>query len=114
VSAFSSPLDLQLHWAAPLTQAIQKDPDFIKELAHQIQGNNSNLSAKKIFEKLTHGGVVSDNPPAVVKVSGQGGQFGTIELDSSKSKFAVNLENISRSQMEKLNQMIQDFLKSNE
>jgi ParB family chromosome partitioning protein len=41
VAAFSSPADIQLHWARPLSEALQKDPDGVLSRAKAIAGRGT-------------------------------------------------------------------------
>jgi ParB family transcriptional regulator, chromosome partitioning protein len=52
VSAFRSPLDIQFRWAAPLTEAMQKDPDGTLARARAIAEARGDLSAPTILSKL--------------------------------------------------------------
>ena len=52
VAAFHSPLDIQYRWAAPLTEALQKDPDGTLLRARAIAQTRGTLSATSILSKL--------------------------------------------------------------
>ena len=52
VAAFQSPLDIQFRWAAPLTEAMQKDPDGTLSRARLITETRGNLGAATILSKL--------------------------------------------------------------
>ena len=52
VAAFQSPLDIQFRWAAPLTEAMQKDPDGTLSRARAIAETRGDLSAASILSKL--------------------------------------------------------------
>jgi ParB family chromosome partitioning protein len=52
VAAFPSPLDIQFRWAAPLTEAMQKDPDGTLSRARAIAETRSDLGAAAILSKL--------------------------------------------------------------
>lgn len=52
VSAFRSPLDIQFRWAAPLTEAMQRDPDGTLARARTIAEARGDLSAPTILSKL--------------------------------------------------------------
>jgi ParB family chromosome partitioning protein len=52
VRAFESPLDLQVRWAKPLTDAMQKDPDSLLAAARKIASDRNGLSPLEIFERL--------------------------------------------------------------
>lgn len=52
VAAFHSPLDIQFRWAAPLTEAVQKDPDGTLLRARAIAEKRGDQSAATILSKL--------------------------------------------------------------
>jgi ParB family chromosome partitioning protein len=52
IAAFRSPLDIQFRWAAPLTEAIQKDPDGMLARARAIAGNRGDLSPASTLARL--------------------------------------------------------------
>ena len=52
VAAFQSPLDIQFRWAAPLTEAMQKDPDGTLVRARAIAEARGDLGAATILSKL--------------------------------------------------------------
>ena len=52
VAAFQSPLDIQFRWAAPLTEAMQKDPDGTLSRARAITEARGELGAATILSKL--------------------------------------------------------------
>ena len=52
VAAFQSPLDIQFRWAAPLTEAMQKDPDGTLSRARAIAETRGDLNAATILSKL--------------------------------------------------------------
>ena len=52
VSAFRSPLDIQFRWAAPLTEAMQKDPDGTLSRARAIAESRGDLDATTILSKV--------------------------------------------------------------
>lgn len=52
VAAFQSPLDIQFRWAAPLTEAMQKDPEGTLARARALSDGHSAHSAAAILSKL--------------------------------------------------------------
>ena len=52
VAAFRSPLDIQFRWAAPLTEALQKDPDGTLARARSIAQARGDLGAASILSRL--------------------------------------------------------------
>jgi len=62
VAAFTSPLELQFRWAAPLADALQADPARVLRLAEQIVKESPRPPAKLVFERLT--GLAKEKPVA--------------------------------------------------
>lgn len=52
VAAFLSPLDLQVRWAKPLTDALQRDPDGVLARARAVTKKRGKLGATEIFHAL--------------------------------------------------------------
>ena len=52
VAAFQSPLDIQFRWAAPLTEAMQKDPDGTLTRARAIAAARGEVGPVAILSKL--------------------------------------------------------------
>jgi ParB family transcriptional regulator, chromosome partitioning protein len=52
VAAFHSPLDIQFRWAAPLTEALQKDPDGTLSRARALAEDRGTRTALSILAKL--------------------------------------------------------------
>jgi ParB family chromosome partitioning protein len=52
VAAFQSPLDIQFRWAAPLTEAMQKDPDGTLSRARAVAETRGDLGPAAILSKL--------------------------------------------------------------
>lgn len=52
IAAFRSPLDIQFRWAAPLTEAMQKDPDGTLSRARAIGEARGDLAPSAILARL--------------------------------------------------------------
>jgi len=52
IKAFASPLDLQVRWAKPLTDAMQEDPDNLLAAARKLASDRKDKSPLEIFERL--------------------------------------------------------------
>ena len=52
VAAFSTPLDLQVRWAKPLTDALQRDPEGVLVRAREAAGLGDDRSAAAVFSRL--------------------------------------------------------------
>lgn len=52
IDAFPSPLDLQYRWAAPLTEALEKDTARVMTVAGEIAGTTPRPNSKEVFARL--------------------------------------------------------------
>lgn len=52
VGAFASPLELQVRWAKPLTDELQRNPDGVLAIAREIKKDRSGITATEIFARL--------------------------------------------------------------
>ena len=52
VAAFGTPLDLQVRWAKPLADALQRDPDSVLLRARDIANEASQRAAADVFDRL--------------------------------------------------------------
>jgi ParB family chromosome partitioning protein len=115
INAFSSPLDIQFKWAAPLTDAIQKDPDGTLQRARE-------LSNAKAHNELSPSGILG------LLIGGIDSSAGTVSVEdltiSTSGKVAAKLTTDSKgravlrfepdalpeSKRKALAQVVQDFL----
>ena len=114
VAAFQSPLDIQFRWAAPLAEAMQKDPDGTLTRARAIADARDGLSAATILSKLV--GQTSPAParsaPQTLTVSKAGKVAATLTADT-KGRAVVRFEAgaLPESKRKALMKAIEDFLK---
>ena len=66
VAAFASPLDLQVRWQKPLTDALQKDPEGVLSRARAIAKNRGSLGAAQVLDKLVGRAEVADATTEIV------------------------------------------------
>ena len=78
VAAFASPLDLQVRWAKPLVDALQKDPDTVLVRARAIAKNRADLVANQIFDRLI--GLVEQPASTVSAVLMAGKPVATLKM----------------------------------
>jgi len=52
VDAFATPLDLQVRWAKPLADALQRNPDVVLASAKEIKKNRGEMNATQVFGRL--------------------------------------------------------------
>ena len=114
VAAFQSPLDIQFRWAAPLAEAIQKDPDGTLERARTLVGARGDLSAAGVFSKVIGlpDPVLNGSTPATLTISKAGKVAGKLSADS-KGRAVVRFEASAfpDSKRKGLVKVIEDFLK---
>jgi len=83
ISAFESPLDIQFRWAAPLAEALQKDPEGTLERARSLVAKNEALAASDVFSQLiglpTH--VLNGSTAATLPISSAGKVAGMLTAD---------------------------------
>jgi len=82
VAAFASPLDLQVRWAKPLADALQKDPDTVLGRARALARKRGDLTSGQIFDSLIGAAArpvaavtvvaVAGKPAATIKAGRQG------------------------------------------
>lgn len=64
VEAFPSPLDLQVRWAKPLTDAVDRDSDAVLARAREARSKRGSMDALEVFELL-----IAKEIPAPPKVT---------------------------------------------
>jgi ParB family chromosome partitioning protein len=114
VAAFQSPLDIQFRWAAPLAEAMQKDPDGTLERARTLADARGDLNATGIFSKLIGlpDPVLNGSTLATLTISKAGKVAGKLSVDS-KGRAVVRFEAsaLPDSKRKALVKVIEDFLK---
>lgn len=115
VAAFGSPLDIQFRWAAPLAEAMQKDPDGTLERARALVGVREELSAAGILSKMIG---ISDAIPdgsssMAMSISKAGKIVAKLSADS-KGRTIIRFESnaFPESKRAGLVKLIESFLKS--
>ena len=114
VAAFPSPLDIQFRWAAPLTEAMQKDPDGTLSRARAIAQTRGSLGAATILYRLL--GMpeppTGSSPSQVLMISKAGKIAAKLTADA-KGRALVRFEAgaLPESKRKALAKVIEDFLK---
>ncbi len=114
VAAFPSPLDIQFRWAAPLTEAMQKDPDGTLSRARAIAQTRGNLGAATILSRLL--GMpeqpIGTSASQVLTISKAGKVAAKLTADA-KGRALVRFEvgALPESKRKALAKVIEDFLK---
>lgn len=115
VAAFPSPLEIQFRWAAPLTEAMQKDPDGTLSRAREIAQTRGNLGAATILSRLLGVPEVPSGRSAsqVLTVSKAGKVAAKLTADA-KGRALVRFEvgALPESRRKALVKVLEDFLKS--
>ena len=115
VAAFQSPLDIQFRWAAPLAEAMQKDPDGTLERARTLAGARGDLNAAGVFSKVIGlpDRVLNGSTPATLTISKAGKVAGKLTSDS-KGRAVARFEASAfpDSKRKALVKVIEDFLKA--
>lgn len=70
VAAFASPLDLQVRWQKPLTDALQKDPEGVLGRARDLAKNRASLGPAQVLDKLV-GRANATNTSTEILVAGK-------------------------------------------
>jgi ParB family transcriptional regulator, chromosome partitioning protein len=114
VAAFQSPLDIQFRWAAPLAEAMQKDPDGTLERARTLAGARGDLNAAGVFSKMIGlpDPVLNGSTPVTLAISKAGKVVAKLTADS-KGRAVVRFETnaFPDSKRKALVKVIEDFLK---
>ena len=114
VAAFQSPLDIQFRWAAPLAEAMQKDPDGTLERARTLVGARGALNAAGVFSRVIGlpDPVLNGSTLGTLTISKAGKVAGKLSADS-KGRAVVRFEAsaLPESKRKALVKVIEDFLK---
>ena len=114
VAAFPSPLDIQFRWAAPLTEAMQKDPDGTLSRARAIAQTRGNLGPATVLSRLLGMPEPSTgrSESQVLTISKAGKVAAKLTADA-KGRALVRFEvgALPESKRKALAKVIEDFLK---
>ena len=115
VAAFRTPLDIQFRWAAPLTEAIQKDPDGTLSRARAIAEARGDLGAATILSKLIGqpGPTLGRTASQALTVSKAGKVAARLTVDA-KGRAVVLFETgvLPEAKRKALMKVIENFLKA--
>ena len=114
VAAFQSPLDIQFRWAAPLAEAMQKDPDGTLARAKTLIGAQGGLNAGGVFARLIGLPAETANAPAPVAltISKAGKVAGTLNADKQgRAVIRFQAGSIPANKHKALVKLIEEFLK---
>lgn len=111
IDAFSSPLDIQYRWAAPLNEALKADPDLVLARAKEISASRMNgvkISAPHVYDRLI--GIDEVVPKTVSHFVKLGGKA-AFKVSVSKDKVAIDLPTLSKTVLSKVEKAILEALK---
>lgn len=114
VAAFPSPIDIQFRWAAPLTEAMQKDPDGTLSRARAIAETRGNLGAATILSRLLEKPEPSTGRSASQDLTiSRAGKVAARLTADAKGRALVRFEvgALPESKRKALVKVIEDFLK---
>jgi ParB family transcriptional regulator, chromosome partitioning protein len=109
VEAFPSPLDLQVRWAKPLTDAMQRSPDAVLLVARELKTKRGSITATEAFEQL----VGKDNEKGgVVEIAFEGKKVAAFK-PGKKGRAVIEFEAgaLQESKHKALIKLIEDFLR---
>jgi ParB family chromosome partitioning protein len=109
LDAFASRLDIQFRWSAPLTDALQKNPDMVLARANEIaiqRKAGEVVASADVFKKLA--GLDKVKPVTAIRAVKVGDQEFTVAVKGSEVSYVFDkLERTKHAQLEKL---IKEFL----
>ena len=109
VAAFSTPLDLQVRWAKPLTDAMQRDPEGVLARAREALGRGADRSAADVFAQL----MAKPEKPAAREIAIRSGKKKLAVMTvAANGKVSVDFESgvILAGQQEALVKLLKGFL----
>ena len=109
VAAFSTPLDLQVRWAKPLTDAMQRDPEGVLTRAREAIGLGADRSAADVFARL----LAKPQKPEAREIAIKSGKKRLAVMTVAvNGKVSVDFEIgvVSVDQQEALVKLLKDFL----
>ena len=116
VAAFASPLEIQFRWAAPLADAVQKDPEGTLARARAIVAEGrAQPNATGVFAALVVDpgqGMLPGPAPAVLEIFKAGKKAATLTSDG-KGRAVIKFEAgaLANARRKALVKLIEDFLK---
>jgi ParB family chromosome partitioning protein len=112
IEAFGSPLDIQYRWSAPLSEALKSDPELVLSRANEIAAPAVWLVSRFQPQMFTFAlSVQVRSTPRSVSHIVKFGSKGSFRVSVSKDKVAIDLPNLSKSMLLKVEKAIVDALK---
>lgn len=112
VDAFLSPLDLQVRWAKPLTDALQRDPDGVLSMARELQKQRGSIGSTEVFERLV--GKPANTSNNEISITASGKKMASFRI-GPKGRAVIEFEAgvLQESKHEALAKLIEGFLAQN-
>lgn len=113
IAAFQSPLDIQFRWAAPLTEAMQKNPDGTLNRARAISKERGTMSSAAILAKLIGSADLDTSAASTEKLTiSKGGKVAAKLTSDLKGRATIRfeVEALPESKRKALMKVIEDFL----
>ena len=111
IEAFGSPLDIQYRWSAPLSESLKSDPDLVLSRANEIASSRLagvKISASDVYVRLIGASAIESRSVShIVKLGGKS----SFRVTVSKDKVAIDLPNLSKSMLLKVEKAIVEALK---
>lgn len=111
LEAFSSPLDIQYRWSAPLNDAVKADPDQVLSRAQEIVASRSSgakLPAAQIYDRLVGLNEVEAKATShTVKLGGKA----LFKVRVAKGRVAIDLPALSKPMLARVEKAIVEALK---
>lgn len=109
VAAFATPLDLQVRWAKPLTDALQRDPDGVLQRAREATELGGDRSPTDVFARLI--GRPSKTEPQHINISAGKKRLAVMSV-ATNGKVTVDFElgAVSAAQHAALAKLLKSFL----
>ena len=89
VAAFATPLDLQVRWAKPLADALQRDPEGVLSRARAVAAQPGQRAAADVFGRLL--GLAAKPQPLETVIAAGKKKLATLKV-GSKGRAAVEFE----------------------
>lgn len=108
IAAFATPLDLQVRWAKPLADALQRDPDGVLARAREFKADGSGV-ASEVFDHLI--GTVKLLPAQQLMISARGKQVAILKTDP-QGRAVIEIESgvLKPTRHQELAKLLEKFL----
>lgn len=109
VRAFQTPLDLQVRWAKPLADALQRDPDGVLARARDLSKKQEPRGAGDVFDQLI--GKAKHAPHQELQISASGKKVATLKA-GAKGRAVIEFEAgaLAPARHQALAKLLEEFL----